>query len=104
MSRSAAAIAVIPGAATPSSFVSRISGFVALVIQRRYSHGSAGNARAPILVGATGFEPATPCPPDRCANQAAPRPDGSRLFRADSYQVREPLLDLSWGVDRQDRG
>src|SRR6185437_9853563 len=27
-----------------------------------------------LVVGATGFEPATPCPPDRCANQAAPRP------------------------------
>ena len=25
-------------------------------------------------VGLTGFEPATPGPPDRCANQAAPQP------------------------------
>jgi hypothetical protein len=27
------------------------------------------------LVGATGFEPATPCSQGRCANQAALRPD-----------------------------
>ena len=27
----------------------------------------------PNMVGAAGFEPATPCPPDKCANQAAPR-------------------------------
>jgi hypothetical protein len=27
------------------------------------------------LVGAAGFEPTTPCPPDKCANRAAPRPD-----------------------------
>ena len=26
------------------------------------------------LVGLTGFEPATPCPPDKCANQAALQP------------------------------
>src|SRR5262245_18596638 len=34
-----------------------------------------GPLRLPAFVGATGFEPATPCPPDRCANQAAPRPE-----------------------------
>ena len=28
-----------------------------------------------LLVGAAGFEPTTPCPPDKCANRAAPRPD-----------------------------
>src|SRR5215510_12938326 len=27
------------------------------------------------LVGAAGFEPTTPSPPDWCANRAAPRPD-----------------------------
>ena len=27
------------------------------------------------LVGTAGFEPTTPDPPDRCADQAAPRPD-----------------------------
>src|SRR5438552_1458594 len=32
-----------------------------------------------LLVGATGLELATPCPPDRCANQAAPRPATSCL-------------------------
>jgi hypothetical protein len=31
-----------------------------------------------ILVGAAGFEPTTPCPPDKCANRAAPRPDRER--------------------------
>ncbi len=40
---------------------------------RRGSHWIARNLC--VVVGATGFEPATPCPPDRCANQAAPRPD-----------------------------
>jgi hypothetical protein len=28
-----------------------------------------------LLVGAAGFEPTTPSPPDWCANRAAPRPD-----------------------------
>ena len=34
----------------------------------------------PNMVGAAGFEPATPCPPDKCANQAAPR--SATLVRA----------------------
>src|SRR6476660_3389141 len=29
------------------------------------------------MVGAAGFEPTTPSPPDWCANRAAPRPDRS---------------------------
>jgi hypothetical protein len=29
------------------------------------------------MVGARGFEPPTPCPPDKCANRAALRSDGS---------------------------
>ena len=31
-----------------------------------------------LVVGLTGFEPATPCPPDKCANQAALQPVVSR--------------------------
>ena len=46
-----------------------------------------------LFVGATGFEPATPCPPDRCANQAAPRPDV--CDPPDTYQIHEPLLNLA---------
>src|SRR4051812_3879110 len=34
------------------------------------------------LVGLTGFEPATPCPPDKCANQAALQPVGISEWRA----------------------
>ena len=34
--------------------------------------------RASILVGATGFEPATLCSQSRCASQAAPRPVSKR--------------------------
>ena len=33
------------------------------------------------MVGARGFEPPTPCPPDKCANRAALRSDGS-AYRA----------------------
>jgi hypothetical protein len=29
------------------------------------------------MVGMRGFEPPTPCPPDKCANQAALHPDTS---------------------------
>ena len=32
-------------------------------------------SNATFLVGAAGFEPTTPSPPDWCANRAAPRPD-----------------------------
>jgi hypothetical protein len=32
-------------------------------------------------VGAPGFEPGTSCPPDKRANQAAPRPVGPPLYR-----------------------
>lgn len=32
------------------------------------------------MVGAAGFEPATPGPPDRCANRAAPRSDFRLTF------------------------
>jgi hypothetical protein len=35
------------------------------------------------LVGAAGFEPTTPSPPDWCANRAAPRPD-----RQNDYNLR----------------
>jgi hypothetical protein len=31
-----------------------------------------------LLVGAAGFEPTTPSPPDWCANRAAPRPDARK--------------------------
>lgn len=34
-----------------------------------------GAERATKKVGASGFEPPTPSPPDWCANQAAPRPE-----------------------------
>jgi hypothetical protein len=34
-------------------------------------------SRRPSPVGTAGFEPATPGPPDQCANQAAPRPGAS---------------------------
>ena len=37
----------------------------------------------PRLVGLGRFELPTPCPPDRCANQAAPQPvSGARCYRA----------------------
>ncbi len=32
------------------------------------------------MVGAIGFEPTTPGPPDRCANRAAPRSDSLKLY------------------------
>ena len=32
------------------------------------------------MVGVAGFEPTTPCPPDKCANRAALHSDG-RLYR-----------------------
>ena len=45
-----------------------------------------------VLVGAAGFEPATPSPPDWCANQAAPRSDRISLcpyllLRSTSYDA-----------------
>jgi hypothetical protein len=39
------------------------------------------SATLPRFVGASGFEPPTPCPPDRCANQAALRPDDHAVAR-----------------------
>ena len=47
------------------------------------------------LVGMTGFEPATPVPPERCANQTALHPDsekmvayGGKLCQAESQDRR----------------
>ena len=42
------------------------------------------------FVGATGFEPATPCPPDRCANQAAPRPATLLCYFSPRRYVSDP--------------
>ena len=53
------------------------------------------------LVGAAGFEPTTPCPPDKCANRAAPRPDRNgtdyRTVRAccSDYRIRPHVATLS---------
>jgi hypothetical protein len=55
------------------------------------------------FVGASGFEPPTPCPPDRCANQAALRPDTIRILRGqdrgrtcDALIFGQPLYQLSY--------
>jgi hypothetical protein len=49
-----------------------------------HAHTTAPKKKAPnskrakclnILVGMRGFEPPTPCPPDKCANQAALHPE-----------------------------
>src|SRR6185312_9045768 len=47
-----------------------------------YRHGIPPQSReGGELVGAAGFEPTTPSPPDWCANQAAPRSDYSMMGR-----------------------
>src|SRR5664279_1642968 len=43
------------------------------------------------LVGATGFEPATPCLPDKCANRAAPRPDRNGADYRDAPSAAQPF-------------
>jgi hypothetical protein len=45
--------------------------------------------RFPLSIGATGFEPATPCTPCKCASQAAPRPD----YRGFGSRARTLCLD-----------
>src|SRR6185295_8219550 len=42
------------------------------------------------LVGAAGFEPTTPCPPDKCANRAAPRPDRNGADYRDALVGTQP--------------
>ena len=58
-----------------------------------------GRRRQPALeenmVGARGFEPPTPCPPDKCANRAALRSDGS----AYSVGLRQMQCALHMAVD-----
>ena len=41
------------------------------------------------LVGAAGFEPTTPSPPDWCANRAAPRPDRNGADYRDAAVVAQ---------------
>ena len=55
----------------------RRKGEVPLLRPRDVSHSNdfAPQACLVFLVGAAGFEPTTPSPPDWCANRAAPRPD-----------------------------
>ena len=43
------------------------------------------------LVGAAGFEPTTPSPPDWCANRAAPRPDRNGADYRDAPIAAQPL-------------
>ena len=47
------------------------------------------------LVGAAGFEPTTPSPPDWCANRAAPRPDRNGADYRDAPIAAQPLPDGS---------
>lgn len=50
------------------------------------------------MVGARGFEPPTPCPPDKCANRAALRSDGS-AYSGGPQQMQCASLQscsLSW--------
>jgi hypothetical protein len=60
-----------------------------------------------LLVGAAGFEPTTPSPPDWCANRAAPRPDRNgedyRTVRACcfDYRIRPHVATLSQSVRRR---
>ena len=43
-----------------------------------------------LLVGAAGFEPTTPSPPDWCANRAAPRPDRNGRDYRDAPIAAQP--------------
>ena len=63
--------------------VTAILGFIA-VLPRCYP----GSGK---VVGATGFEPATPCAQGRCANQAALRPDTKSSENFTPLVKREPL-------------
>jgi hypothetical protein len=51
-----------------------------------------GHTAERIPVGAPGFEPGTSCPPDKRANQAAPRPVGGTRVSAErrSRAASEP--------------
>src|SRR4029078_10371700 len=60
----------MPGAWTPSSLVTRMSG-VDISPQRRRSPGRSvrGSDETMMMVGMAGFEPTTTCTPSRCATR-----------------------------------
>ena len=45
-------------------------------------------AKSLFFVGATGFEPTTPCSQSRCANRTALRPEMVRSFAKPSAKIR----------------
>ena len=72
---------------------------------RREPTATAGNERS-YVVGTAGFEPATSCPPDTRANQAAPRPvfseDSSLQQHLAGAIVSNPPMDELLGSGRQE--
>ena len=59
------------------------------------------NLRSDEMVGATGFEPVTSCPPDRCATGLRHAPTVLRISRGWMVAVVDPrVLSLDWRVGR----
>src|ERR1700684_3795383 len=51
-----------------------------------------------IMVGVAGFEPTTPCPPDKCANRAALHSDEALIEKG--LGPRKPARPISLGARR----
>jgi hypothetical protein len=54
------------------------------------------------MVGVAGFEPTTPCPPDKCANRAALHSDGGPYSEAAQHMQCAPWRSsLAYTRERQ---